>query len=172
MADHRHQPRAKCTSDVAALEDLCKTHARSIIRYKAHSDVEETVKENRAFLVELATLTPRVRAPLLAQAVKAHAPEFVKQERNSWANDMKQAIQYCYGHRDVKKLSPATAAVAQALKNHDEREVAPTPNPRPKPLAASTHSGGGSAPCSPPSASDLAKLYGIAPRTPRGRRRS
>ena len=89
MADHRHQPRAKCTSDVASLEDLCKTHARSIIRYKAHSDVEETVKENRAFLVELAALTPRVRAPILARAVKDRTPEFLNSERQSWANDMK-----------------------------------------------------------------------------------
>ena len=170
---HRPQPRVKFTSDVAALEDLCKTHARSITRYKAHSDVEETVKENRAFLVELAALTPRVRAPILAKAVKDHAPEFLSSERHSWATDMKQAIQYCYTHRDVKKLSPATAAVARVLQRHD-RAGAPTlpinDRPKPKPLAAPASSTRAAEPLrSPPSAMEIAALYGRTPRTPKKR---
>ena len=175
MAEHRHQPRAKCTSDVAALEDLCKTHARSITRYKAHSDVEETVKENRAFLVELAALTPRVRAPILAKAVKEHAPEFLQSERHSWATDMKQAIQYCYTHRDVKKLSPATAAVARVLRRHDRAGAPTLPiDARPKPLAAPASSTRGPAEPlrSPPSAAEIAALYGRTPRTPKQKKRT
>ena len=168
MADHRHQPRTKCTSDLAALEDLCKTYARSIVRYRACSDVEETVKGNRAFLVELAALTPRERAPILARAVKDHAPEFLSSERDKWATDMKQAIQYCYTHREVKKLSPATAAVAQVLRRH-ERAGAPTlPNDaRPKPLAAPASSTREPEPLrSPPTESEIAAVYGNTPRTP------
>ena len=171
MADHRHQPRTKCTSDVASLEDLCKTHARSIVRYRACSDIEETVKGNRAFLVELAALTPRVSAPMLAKAVKNHTPEFVDSERSSWANAMKQAIQYCYTHREVKKLSPATGAVAKVLRRH-ERAGAPTlPNDaRPKPLAAPASSTREPEPLrSPPSAMEIAALYGRTPRTPKKR---
>ena len=168
MADHRHQPRTKCTRDLAELEDLCKTYARSIVRYRACSDIEETVKGNRAFLVELAALTPRVSAPMLAKAVKNHTPEFVDSERNSWANAMKQAIQYCYTHREVKKLSPATAAVAKVLRRH-ERAGAPTlPNDaRPKPLAAPASSTREPEPLrSPPTESEIAAVYGNTPRTP------
>ena len=67
--------RAKCNHDLESLKDLCKEHAIGIIRYQAQSDVEETVRLNRAFLVDLAALTPRVPAPLLAKAAKDHSPE-------------------------------------------------------------------------------------------------
>ena len=149
--------RARCNRDLESLKDLCKTHALGIVRYVAQSDVEETVRVHRAFLVDLARLTPRVPAPLLAKAAKGHAPELTQPERENWANEMKHAMQYCYKNRDVKKLSPPVAAVARALQ---ERGQAPT---LPTAPASSTRS---PALRSPPSASEIAALYGTTPRTP------
>ncbi|CAK0901082.1 unnamed protein product, partial [Prorocentrum cordatum] len=165
----RDCPRAKCTSDLPALADLRKTHALSIIRYQAQSDVEEPVRLNRAFLVDLAALTPRVPAPPLAKAAKDHSPELSKPERASWANAAKQAMQHCYKHKDVKKLAPATAAVARALQQRG-REGAPTLpiDARPKPSAAPAGSPRGPALRSPPSASEIAAVRGHSgtPRAP------
>eukprot|EP00959_Pyramimonas_sp_CCMP1952_P149009 3117756-Pyramimonas_sp.AAC.1 len=86
MAAWRECPRAKCISDLQAPTELCKTHALSIIHYQAQSDVEETVRLTRAFLVDLAALAPRVPAPLPAEAAQGHSPELSNPERASWAN--------------------------------------------------------------------------------------
>ncbi|CAK0881078.1 unnamed protein product [Prorocentrum cordatum] len=155
MAAWRECPRAKRISDLQALTDLRKTHAPSIIRYQAQSEVEETVRLNMAFLVDLAALTPRAPAPLLAKAAKGHSPELSKPERASWAN-----AKHCYKHKDVKKLAPATAAAARALQRRG-REGAPT-------LPIDARSARGPALRSPPGASEIAAMRGRSdtPRAP------
>ena len=52
--------------DCDALKELRGVRALSIIRYQPQGEVDETVRVNRAFLVDLAQLTPRVLAPLFA----------------------------------------------------------------------------------------------------------
>ncbi|CAK0816835.1 unnamed protein product, partial [Prorocentrum cordatum] len=113
----RDCPRAKGTSDPPTLADLCQTHALSIIRYQAQSDVEETARLNKA--------------------AKDHSPELSNLERASRANAAEQAMQHCCKHKDARKPDPATATVARALRQHG-REGAPTLpiDARPKPLAA------------------------------------
>ncbi|CAK0797245.1 unnamed protein product [Prorocentrum cordatum] len=167
MAAWRECPRAKCISDLQAPTELCKTHALSIIHYQAQSDVEETVRLTRAFLVDLAALAPRVPAPLPAEAAQGHSPELSNPERASWANTVKQATQRCYRRKDVKRLAPASAAVARALQQRG-REGAPTLPMDARPLAAPASGARGPALRGPPSASEIAAMYGHsdAPRTP------
>ena len=108
MSDHRKLPRQKSVKDAKLLDEVCRKHALSIVRFEPQTDVEETVRLNMEFLVALAGVTTRVPAPLLAKTVKKHVPEFGPAERTAWANAMKQAATYCAKHnsRETKKAPP------------------------------------------------------------------
>ena len=85
MAYALSMPRTKCTRDLEALMDLCNTHALGIVRYEPKSEAEETVRTHRNCLVDLARLTPRVPAPLLAKTAKGPAPELRPTEGEGWS---------------------------------------------------------------------------------------
>ncbi|CAK0800391.1 unnamed protein product [Prorocentrum cordatum] len=156
--------RRKCEADQDFLSALCKKYSLDIVRFKGSAEIEQTIAEYRDFLVECAAVTTRLGHPDLAKQAKKYAPEKSATELTSWAIAMKNGLSYCAAHRskDVKKVSPAMAAVIAAMRDQGSSPTAAAQGPSPT-AAAPGPSTAAAGPRSPAKKRrSVAGLYGMA----------